>query len=994
MGLLDSNIRKVIDKKDGFSTLYQAQSNGILATSSSANIDCSNYNTLVLRVEFSENSGSIEVAKKVGNNTILYPTTEVVILDKQERNVDGKQIDLPVGVTYLVVDVSDAKNVGVGKWGTSGVLNCQYLLTNSEDGSLKLLRNNQNKFITVSDFKTKQTIEVPHKNTLIILANAQGANNTLTATDAYTNKKIPIFCLDLNAYISTYTSLPSKFYTFIIDIRNCNKVEFQASGTGVISGKYKITEDIFDASSDCINFAYYIHQTSAIGNGNKITVPSGAKYAIANATIHSGTARIPFTAWKDSIIGDSSISSSLDNNGVVIENMEKNSSNYYSAGTYHILFDLTNISAISCAIESVTDASVSWSFYYSEIAPQFRNVLYPDNNNNTDVIESAGFKKLFGSNSVDVYMWNNSATRLCAVRNNLWVWCSDTAIYISENGISGEKTPITLNSTNFPNILPNSKVAKVIIVPWTRNAVSSYSGRGSRINVITSRGQVYHNFPSRSESGDGNPVDGDLYRFDESVLWELPERWTPVKTQTGNDATLIATGKYKYFPCLPDQSYEMHPAISTDNGYGNGGFPSTITKQNNVGEDVTFGRFWNPDNTIAQCNSMDYMGGFAPHPKLTLIGTYRNNLYDSGTRICVFITNDGGRQWFCRYEFGASGALVNASGETLAPSGEGNWRGNVVFDGATVSSGKFTVKSRKSVIPSASNKEPSDKFAYSSAIAVSSISCDGTQTLVTTSTNHGIKNGEVVVFAKSDESVTDWDWIDNSGATVQSAGNGVIFLAKYVNDTSFYLMVCVHNPYNNIACRHIHSVDRCKNGYTISTGERYPQGGWIYLLECKEGDSFDKKMPWDNLNFVRLNSTSTSVYRSLGCIVNNDGSMIVGIDDSMINSGSIALPEGRTGSIPKASQGVYKGSVELIDSLSSWDNILETSDVTYMLKKIENVFIYMGQTGKIAISFDGGMTWVESNLPLEKIDSYFYHYGGVSQERFIVCDNVLIIPKQ
>lgn len=990
MGLLDSNIMRVIDKKDGFSTLYQAQSSGIAATTTSANIDCANYNTLVLRVEFSENSGSIQVAKKVGNNTILYPTTEVVILGSQERNVDGQVIDLPVGVTYIVVDVSDAKNVGVGKWGTSGVLNCQYLLTNSEDGGLKLLRNNQNKYIP-ADFKTKQTIETPHENTLIIFANAQGANNTFTATDAYTNKNIPIFCLDLNAYISPYTSLPSKFYTLIVDIRNCHKVEFQASGAGNIGGTYKITKDVFDAPSDCVNFAYYIHQTSAIGNGRKITVPSGAKYAIANVTIHSGTARIPFTAWEDSIIGDSSISSSLDDKGVVIENMEKNINNNYSAGLYHILFDLTNISAISCAIESVTDASVSLSFYYSEIESQFKSLLFPEDNN---IIVSAGFKKLFDSDSADVYMWNNTSIRLCAVRNNLWVWCSDTAIYISNNGINGEKTAVALNSTNFPNLLSNSKVAKVIIVPWTRNATSSYSGWDSRINVITTRGQVYHNFPSRSESGDGNPVDGDLYRFDESVLWELPERWSPVKTQSGDDATLIATGKYKYFPCLPDQSYEMHPAISQDNGYGNGGFPATITKQNNAAENITFGRFWNPDNTIAQCNSMDYMGGFAPHPKLTLIGTYRSNSYDSGTRICVFLTNDGGRQWFCRYEFGASGALVNASGETLSVSGEGNWRGNVVFNGADVSSGKFTVKSRKSVVPSSADKEPINKFSYSSAIAVSSISCDGSKTLVTTSANHGIKNGEVVVFAKADETTTAWDWIDNSDATDQSAGNGVIFLAKLVNDTSFYLMVCVNNPYNNIPCRHIHSVDRCKNGYTISTGERYPQGGWIYFLECREGDTYDRKMPWDILNFIRLNSTATSVYRSLGCIINDDGTMIVGIDDSMINSGSIALPEGRTGSIQKASQGVYKGSVELIDSLSSWDNILETSDVAYMLKKVENIFIYMGQTGKIAISFDGGTTWIESNLPLEKIESNFYHYGGVSQERFIVCDNVLIIPKQ
>ena len=52
------------------------------------------------------------------------------------------------------------------------------------------------------------------------------------------------------------------------------------------------------------------------------------------------------------------------------------------------------------------------------------------------------------------------------------------------------------------------------------------------------------------------------------------------------------------------------------------------------------------------------------------------------------------------------------------------------------------------------------------------------------------------------------------------------------------------------------------------------------------------------------------------------------------------------------------------------------------------------ESSQIAISFDNGVSWVESNLPLEKISTYFYHYGGISQERLVVCDNVLIALKQ
>lgn len=158
------------------------------------------------------------------------------------------------------------------------------------------------------------------------------------------------------------------------------------------------------------------------------------------------------------------------------------------------------------------------------------------------------------------------------------------------------------------------------------------------------------------------PLKSNDYKlFDESCVWELPERWTPVKTKTGTDATLIATGKYRYFPALPDEAYTMYPPANVDNGYGNGGFPAILEKTKEDGSTVKFSRFYFTDRSrgYQRGNPLGFMGGFEPHPKLSLIGTYKSNTESAGsTRICVFITNDGGRNWFCRYEFGANGEML------------------------------------------------------------------------------------------------------------------------------------------------------------------------------------------------------------------------------------------------------------------------------------------------------------------------------------------------
>ena len=48
------------------------------------------------------------------------------------------------------------------------------------------------------------------------------------------------------------------------------------------------------------------------------------------------------------------------------------------------------------------------------------------------------------------------------------------------------------------------------------------------------------------------------------------------------------------------------------------------------------------------------MGGYEPDYKMTLLASYRSNT-DIAARNVIFMTDDGGRQWYAKYEFGDMG---------------------------------------------------------------------------------------------------------------------------------------------------------------------------------------------------------------------------------------------------------------------------------------------------------------------------------------------------
>ena len=169
------------------------------------------------------------------------------------------------------------------------------------------------------------------------------------------------------------------------------------------------------------------------------------------------------------------------------------------------------------------------------------------------------------------------------------------------------------------------------------------------------------------------------------------------------------------------------------------------------------------------------------------------------------------------------------------------------------------------------------------------------------------------------------------------------------------------NPHNNLTVRHVHSINRCKDGYTIGTGETYPEG-WILYLPVFQSDAYSRKYPWDTMQFIRLNSTPISVQRVLGVIIDQDedNTVTVGIDTSNIRMKDAELPSDRTDNIRRSSNGLWRGKLVDFDSLQLFECIFPSDEVCYFYKRFLGVDVYIGQHGHIGVSADGGNHWTET----------------------------------
>ena len=552
-----------------------------------------------------------------------------------------------------------------------------------------------------------------------------------------------------------------------------------------------------------------------------------------------------------------------------------------------------------------------------------------------------------------------------AVHGNIAVVASGTAygtvIDISTTGINGNyDKSVVFNNTNFPNLPTGSAISKIMIIPFTRSMTTGQPGNDYRICVITNNGLCYHNYPARATNNDGTVLAGDITRFDESAIWDLPERKYPSLNKT-------ASGTERYMPGLPTERYNYYPAVNNDNGYGNGGWGNYIIK-----DGVYYPRFYQPGR-ISSVNSLSSMGGYEPTDKLTLIGTYRTNVADA-VRICLFATDDGGRSWHVKYEFSKNTNLNSTAIDT-----------SIISENYIANS--FKIVGKHNVMPTAAIKEPTEKFILSNDVIVSSIS-KGAKTLVTTSSPHGLSTGNVIAFKTNTGSSAGWDWLLNNELTTTSGGNGVLFGVKVTSANSFELYEYVSSAFNNISCRHIHYINRIKSGFLFGTGEEYPEG-FLFHAYMPEADTWHVRRAHEHLEITRLTSTPEAPQRLLGAVMYEDvdNTIICAMDTALAPLREIELPDGRLETINVNSTGIYKGRLVDVDDLTLFDISFEAKEPAYFFKEKGDALIFVGQRGEFAISFDKGDNWTT-----EKLTNVAQHFRGETN-KFIVINEFVIVLK-
>lgn len=603
-------------------------------------------------------------------------------------------------------------------------------------------------------------------------------------------------------------------------------------------------------------------------------------------------------------------------------------------------------------------------------------------------MEGSNFELLSSNEYADIYRFvgkgGRNANYLKLSYRDTYAWSGDYArrLYLVKGKITDNPVEVVVNDTNFPGLRRYSSthdfptIDKVVACPYDHNKGAAVDGTDLRVCVIFSNGQVYYNYPNTNG-------DEEFAVFKESVIWDLPNKKNPT-----NDASLVATGAYYLNPALDNVCYEMHPAITSDT-------PSTINK------DGLRARFFRTNMEDSNANSMSYMGGYVIDNRFTMIGTYRGNIA-TPARTCIFGTQDGGKNWYVMYEFSGGGTLKYTRDDGKIINITIEQSGIPLHQVGTASSGIYSIKRRISIVPSIHTKEPLNRFEYETPVNISSIVGTTSSITINTESVHGFVNGDVLVVEYQSGVVAnnrEFDWMVNNTTTNNSGGNGVLFRVTNAQEKSFTVTLMVHNADNNLSARHIHCMNKCKDGVSVGCGEDYPAGGWILYDFIPDADSYDgydvtksTKNTW-----IRLNSGNTSFSRPLGVIIQQEGTetyCYIGVDTAHIRMNDVKLPEGRTDVFKHNCTGVWKVKLADIDDISKADMLYNCSETCFGFQQIGTAMVFCGQYGNLAISYDNGKSWMAMQMPQENKGSNLCHFSGMTFDRKFSIDNVLVQLKK
>ena len=70
------------------------------------------------------------------------------------------------------------------------------------------------------------------------------------------------------------------------------------------------------------------------------------------------------------------------------------------------------------------------------------------------------------------------------------------------------------------------------------------------------------------------------------------------------------------------------------------------------------------------------------------------------------------------------------------------------------------------------------------------------------------------------------------------------------------------------------------------------------------------------------------------------------------------------------------------------------SETCFGFQQIGTAFVFAGQYGNLAISYDNGKSWMSTQMPLENKGSKLCHFSGMTFDRKFSIDNVLVQLKK
>lgn len=590
-----------------------------------------------------------------------------------------------------------------------------------------------------------------------------------------------------------------------------------------------------------------------------------------------------------------------------------------------------------------------------------------------------GYSRIVDSNEYSIYERPIKSDKVVAAYGDTIVKQRGgrMLIFIPDARIPYLNYHIKLNEHVFPGLYKNSKIAQCLLLPYLRRVKQDMYVKDTRLCVFTDRGQIFHNNPSRAIDYEGMSFSDDIKRFEESVVWDTPGRKYPTRSCNPDECE-------SYYPGLPDYCYSYSPKINTDptfhDRYKNGGFgKSKKIIVNN--KEMECARFYKHART-EEANPFLFIGTGERSDKINLIGTYRSNVA-SGVRICIFASSDGGREWFCKYEFSDVGEYEFQQGYSNA---WGTNFGNKIALGVeyNCSDCDVSVYKRDIVFPSVEDGGIETVFSWEMKAKVSKI-CGVEGTILHTHTPHGLKNGNIIALQSSRVLSNGLDWMRCANVTEYGTIGGTQFKVRVENDYCFEIYELTSSYVPTLPCRHIHHISTMKDGWIVGTGEIYPNG-WLLYVQQRMADTYSVINASDTLTISRINTTQDSVQRTMGMLIKDtlNAEVIFASDHDTLQRDSLNSTSLKN--ISRGSIGIYIGKLKDIDNRNKFECIYDAMEPCYFFQQIGDMLIFAGQRGELGICVDSHL----EQWHRERIGRFIMYYMGSYHSCYFFNDYIIV----